>query len=275
MQDIVPAKKVEKKSKTLFIVLGVTILILVSVTVTYFFLKKEEPKNEDLANELSLNDKEPEGEFIYVIAKDGLNMRSGPSENHSIIYKLPFMAKLEVRGKSKDQKWYEVDFNKISGWVSADYISEEKPDDLTLDWLEEKYQGNISLSLKYPKDWRQLKSDNKNVIFYIKSPRENYDKIYIEILEGKVSDYAPRLIDENHSLASKSIFYLDNLSGNKYVIQTLNSGNIIYAEDIILLQKDNFIIKIAGPANSEAGGEIFDLFVWTISFIDKEQNEKI
>jgi hypothetical protein len=49
-------------------------------------------------------------------------MRTGPGTNNPIITVLPANAFLSVTGRNADRSWYQVVFNGVQGWVSANYL---------------------------------------------------------------------------------------------------------------------------------------------------------
>lgn len=66
-----------------------------------------------------------------VNAKEGfttttVNMRSEPSLTSSVVTKVPLGAKVTFV-KLHDKEWMEVDYNGVSGYINAMYLSTEKP----------------------------------------------------------------------------------------------------------------------------------------------------
>lgn len=64
----------------------------------------------------------------FRVAVDGLNVRSGPGTNNSIITELPANQVVEKLDASADQKWFRIsttqDGNEVTGWVAARFLVE-------------------------------------------------------------------------------------------------------------------------------------------------------
>jgi SH3-like domain-containing protein len=61
-------------------------------------------------------------EFVSVV-KDGVNLRSGPTTTHEILFQLPAGYPLKVL--ERDKKWIKVsDYENDKGWIYAGLVSE-------------------------------------------------------------------------------------------------------------------------------------------------------
>jgi cell wall-associated NlpC family hydrolase len=63
------------------------------------------------------------GKPAKVTATDGLNLRTGPSTDHSIILTMPHGATVQVQGASGG--WYKVSYSGHVGWCSGLYLTPE------------------------------------------------------------------------------------------------------------------------------------------------------
>ncbi|MCI5210360.1 MAG: peptide-binding protein [Candidatus Electrothrix sp. ATG2] len=60
-------------------------------------------------------------EYVSVV-KDGVNLRSGPTTSHEILFQLPAGYPLKVLAREK--KWIKVsDYDKDKGWIYASLVS--------------------------------------------------------------------------------------------------------------------------------------------------------
>lgn len=275
MQDIIPVKRKNKKLKIVLIILGIIFLIMLAVTATYFLTKNQtedtklSEKVEDVQPEL-----EEEGEFVYVTAKSGLNMRSGASTEHDIIYTLPYRAKLEIEEKSDEEDWYKTTFEEVSGWFSKEYTSEEEPVDLTADWQNLEIAKTFSYSLKYPNSWKEEKLESDNVDFKLTPASGGFTQVYLKVSSKTQAELKSELLDDNHTQAGSMTFSVAGIKGTKIVIQTLNNNKVMYTEDVVFLEKDKKTIMIVGPADGEEDGDNFNLLLWTLEF-NEEKNEEV
>jgi hypothetical protein len=57
----------------------------------------------------------------------GLNVWSGPGENYTLLEVLPAGTKVPVTGEIADGQWAEIEYDGLSRWVNADYLSTSKP----------------------------------------------------------------------------------------------------------------------------------------------------
>jgi uncharacterized protein YgiM (DUF1202 family) len=62
-------------------------------------------------------------EYYTVIARDSLNMRSGPDTTYEKIGSVP--SGMKVGAVAQSGKWYLVYYDEDFGWVHGDYISNE------------------------------------------------------------------------------------------------------------------------------------------------------
>ncbi|MCI5122287.1 MAG: peptide-binding protein [Candidatus Electrothrix sp. AUS4] len=61
-------------------------------------------------------------EFVSVV-KDGVNLRSGPTTKHDVLFQLPAGYPLKVL--ERDKKWLKVsDYENDKGWIYADLVSD-------------------------------------------------------------------------------------------------------------------------------------------------------
>lgn len=84
---------------------------------------KDEKQSADVNNDTSENIVKEEG--IYYVTNTALNVRSDVGTSHSIIGTVHFNAEVQVTGRSAEG-WYEIEYNNDIGYVSGNYLSEEK-----------------------------------------------------------------------------------------------------------------------------------------------------
>jgi uncharacterized protein YraI len=61
----------------------------------------------------------------YVNAPGGVNLRSGPGTNHPVVTTIAHGA--QVRVISSDGAWTQVEHNGRRGYVSSQYLTQERP----------------------------------------------------------------------------------------------------------------------------------------------------
>lgn len=267
MQDIIPPQKPKRKNKIFLFTIIILLMGVVSI-VTFFLTKYYYRCN--LENEVKSSEeviKEPKGEssdYVYVTSRFGLNMREEANTSSDIIYTMPYGAKIEIENKAKDDKWYKGTFNDKTGWFSADYVSKEEPEDLTLSWQNFDSQS-YNYSLKYPEEWR-IKNplDPGYDIQITKKSGSNW--ISVQVKDSTIEKEKETLTDEDHVIASQSVIFIDNVKGIKYTIQKMKDSRVTYTSDIILLEKDGKLLRLDGPADGESDGDTFNLLMWTVKF---------
>lgn len=277
MQDIVPIKRKNKKLKITLIVLGIILAVLLVVTVTYLITKNSSKgeSQEEQTQEVIEEKPEEEGDFVYVTTKSGLNMRSGTSTEHDIVYTLPYGEKLKIEDKNEEEDWYKTTFEEVTGWFFAEYTSIEEPEDETADWKLLSINKELSYSLKYPTNWRKEGLGKDNAYDFKLVPKiGGFTEIYIEVSTKSVSDLKKEMLDSDHVQAGSMTFAIAGIKGTKIVVQTLKNNKVVYTEDVIFLEKDNKTIKIVGPADGEDDGDKFNLLIWTLQF-EGDKNEEV
>lgn len=68
-----------------------------------------------------------------VIARSGLNVRTGPGVEYPIIFRAPFGSQAEITGQSADGAWWVLVVPGApgnNGWVSAEYVAAENVDNV-------------------------------------------------------------------------------------------------------------------------------------------------
>jgi uncharacterized protein YraI len=113
----------QNKSNTAAIIILV-VLGVIAVFAIGIILGNVLPKSE--ANPPAVAPPTPVPEAPYVVAKDYLNVRSGPSTQYAIYGVVPPGSQAEVIGKSEDGGWWVIKIptelvGSGQGWVSADY----------------------------------------------------------------------------------------------------------------------------------------------------------
>ena len=63
---------------------------------------------------------------VYASSQKGLNVRSGPSTNHSRLGTLKYGQEITVTGKTADN-WYQIQYSGNVGYVNADFVSDTPP----------------------------------------------------------------------------------------------------------------------------------------------------
>ncbi len=66
--------------------------------------------------------------IYYVNAASGLNMRSEPSKSASVLTTLPNGATVVVTEQT-DDGWYKIEYDGMTGYVSADYLQKAETDE--------------------------------------------------------------------------------------------------------------------------------------------------
>lgn len=267
MQDILPPQKKPKKTLKIILIITASLFVVLLIAGGAYFLAKEkfQPKETKKTETNKPSEQKEEGEFVYVTSKAGLNMRSDASTSSSIIYTLPYRAKIKLEKKSQDNKWYKGTYDDKSGWFSADYIQKEEPEDLTADW--QAYESSqYGYSLKYPADWQKKNTQDAITDFSIYSKAQNWVTVSVQIKDSTIEKEKTGLADAEHSIASDNLIVISSLAGRRYVVQKTKAGKVVSATDIILLEKDGKLFRIEGPADNEELGDIFNLLTWTIKF---------
>ncbi len=267
MQDIIPPQKPKRKVFKIVLIASLFLLaIVVSVAVTYFLTKgKQEPKVQESSLKAKDTSNKEEGDFVYVTSKSGLNLRSDAATTSSIIYILPYRAKVKVLKKSQDEKWYRGNFEGEDGWLSADYTSKEEPPDLTSDWQDFE-SADSSYSLKFPQDWQKKAQLDQGFDLEIVPKSIGGVLISAQVKNQTIDKEKETLVDQDHNIASDSLIVVDGIKGKKIVTQKLKNSKVVSLTEVILLEKDGKLYRFDGPADGEEQGDIFSLFVWTIKF---------
>jgi uncharacterized protein YgiM (DUF1202 family) len=276
MKDIIapqaPQQKIKpiKRKKPIFIIVAGIIILFLSIFATYmatkYFITKKENNIEEKKETNQEEAKKEEGEFVYVSSKSGLNLREDSSTVSDIVWTLPFRAKVKVEKRNSDSSWYKTTYNEVSGWFKKEYTQEDEPSDETLDWESVSKKGEVPFELKYPKGWKVKTAETEQNSISIVSPNDSRALISVEILSTTTDQASAALIGEGKNIGGKTLFSLNSVKGLKYIIQTVVNNKVVYTEDIILIEKNNKVIKIAGPADGESDGDIFNVLVWTVSF---------
>jgi len=87
-----------------------------------FYYAKPDDDNEDLIFFQ---------ETMYVIAGDGLNLRSEQTTQSKVVKTLPFLTKVEIIERDDDlitvdgisSQWYKINVENTTGWVFGGYLS--------------------------------------------------------------------------------------------------------------------------------------------------------
>jgi len=138
--------KEQSNIKWLWLVL-ILIIMLAGVYGSYWYFSKEriafqkETTKEEETSETETSvpeEKKEETETtketeestkkVYVSGSEGLNLRSEPSTEASIVIGMPPGAELEVLEESEDGLWYKVKYDDKTGWCYKEYTSETKPE---------------------------------------------------------------------------------------------------------------------------------------------------
>lgn len=280
MQDIIPPQKPKKKLKLILIISSIVLFLLIAVTATYFLTKgqfqsKEETK-KPVTNEST---KKEEGEFVYITSKAGLNLREDASTTAQIVYVMPYRGKIKVEKKSRDGKWikgiYDGPYEDVTGWFSAEYSSNEEPEDLTAEWKEEAINASMSYTAKVPQDWRMSNPQGSALDFrMIPQSGDGTSEIYIHVLSMDIESAKKTLADAEHSIISDNPMVVDGFKGKKVLVQKSKGGKIIGSSEVMLIDKNGKTIKILGPADNEPNGDIYNLFIWTIKFKEEAKKEE-
>lgn len=277
MKDIIapqaPQQKIKPLSKKkpifLIIVLALILLFLVifaTFMTTKYFLSRDDDKIENQNTIQEEKEEEKDGEYVYVSSKSGLNLRADSSTVSDIVWTLPYGAKLKIEDRNTDSSWYKTTYDNVSGWFKKEFTQEEESKDETSDWKLISKKGDIPFELKYPENWRIKTIETEQNSVSLASPNDAKSLISIEIVSAPLDQVAAALVGDGRNIGGKTLFSLNSVKGVKYVIQSVVNNKVTYTEDIILIEKNAKIIKITGPADGEADGDIFNLLVWTISF---------
>lgn len=139
------APEKQNQSNTLIIILGVALILalagIVFLLVVYVFSggsgSEEEgalpPPGETVEATLIPPTPEPGDPTATVIARKGVNVRTGPGLNFPVIGIAPFRSTLEVVGVSADGTWWVVNVPGASGgngWVSDEFVQVENGDNV-------------------------------------------------------------------------------------------------------------------------------------------------
>lgn len=268
LQDITPIKRPKKTLKIVLIILISLLALLAAIAATYLLTKgkfqSQGPTKITVPN--TSENKEEEGEFVYVTSKSGLNLRADASTSAEIVYTLPYRAKVKVEKKSKDEKWYKGTFEGENGWLSADYTQKEEPEDLTANWQD--FESSASgYSLKFPADWKKKSEIPQGFDLQIISQDVGGVSISVQVKDGQTLDKERAgLTDAEHNIAGEQLIVVNGIKGKKIVTQRVKNSKVVYTTDVILLEKDGKLLRIDGPADGEDFGDVFNILVWTIRF---------
>lgn len=133
-----------------------SIVVLVSLPLTYGFLKLSRLKGNDKKKEeikIETGDKPVEKKINIIVKADGgLNLRKDRNAKAEKLGMIPDGTKLEA--KQEMEGWYLVDFGGKTGWILKEFtnIEGEAPTDPTTDWLSFSSEA-YSFTIKYPRDW--------------------------------------------------------------------------------------------------------------------------
>ena len=76
---------------------------------------------------------EPEDPKAVVIARTGVNVRTGPGLAYPVLGTAPYLTELEITGVSQDGTWWVVaippNYNGGQGWVAEEYVEAQNADD--------------------------------------------------------------------------------------------------------------------------------------------------
>ncbi|MEK7447349.1 MAG: SH3 domain-containing protein [Patescibacteria group bacterium] len=143
-------KKISKKK--ILIALAVLLALLLGAFGGYLYFKNtNKPKEEPAPAKTEEPQKEETKKEVYVTADGGLNMRENPDKNAKVLILIPNGTKLTVL-EEKDG-WYKVEYNGQTGWVSKDFVTEQKPDDMKTYTGTGFSPDGPKFSVKYPADW--------------------------------------------------------------------------------------------------------------------------
>ena len=78
--------------------------------------------NSSITNNSSITSMNKEGQVTGIASNDTLNMRSEANTTSSILAKLPNGTKVQVIGQDTKTKWYKINYNGKTGYVSNSYI---------------------------------------------------------------------------------------------------------------------------------------------------------
>ena len=75
---------------------------------------------------------EPEDPKAVVIARTGVNVRTGPGLAYPVLGTAPYLTELEITGVSQDGTWWVVaippNYNGGQGWVAEEYVEAQNAD---------------------------------------------------------------------------------------------------------------------------------------------------
>jgi heat shock protein HslJ len=75
---------------------------------------------------------EPEDPTSVVMARTGVNVRTGPGLEYTVLGTAPYLTELEITGVSQDGTWWVVaippNYNSGQGWVAEEYVEARNAD---------------------------------------------------------------------------------------------------------------------------------------------------
>lgn len=166
-----------------------------------------------------------------------LHLRESPNTDSKILKDLSEGAKVDITGTSDN--WYKVDYDGISGWVAAKYITLKESDNKTvgsgvINGDDVRIRGGASLSHKIigmldkgdeiglisrTGDWFRVKTPDGTTGWVFK----DYISIEKQIVARGIKDVIPEVIDQGEedegdsSLRSEIVEYAKEFLGVKYV----------------------------------------------------------
>ncbi len=155
-------------AKKILIVLAILFALLLGAFGGYLYFKKTSKQLEEAKPPTTTTTPATKKtkKYVYVTASDGLNMRQNPDSSAKVLAVIPYGTKLSVIDTQNG--WDKVEYNGQQGWVSADYVSETKPEDFKTYIGTGQMPDNPKFSVQYPSDWvldgyKVSKTDNGKV----------------------------------------------------------------------------------------------------------------
>jgi hypothetical protein len=151
-------------------------IILISVVLLFSCYKENKTENSEKPNP-SL--KSPP--LFYVTTLKGLNLRSEPSLDSTILNLAPFKSKLTLIGKTKKKEWVQVKFQDTLGFVSTDYITD----------------------IPFEKEVKKEYNNDSSLLYILESKKFSNDS---ECSEGYQSDCILKIIKDGKLIFSEGPF---------------------------------------------------------------------
>lgn len=186
----------EPKSKLIYILVVVAVCLGIAALVAYFLLFNKPDKTSEQTSTPSRatgsaqpeekKEEEASGEFGYVMAAEGLNLRKEASLTSPVLLILPNKTEVEIINDQGD--WYFVQAQ-TRGFVAKEFVSKQKPQGTTLKVYKEE---DSPFNFLYPDNYQVKFSKTDTSFEYNFTGNQSLGGFKVETEENKptIGNYA-------------------------------------------------------------------------------------